>query len=142
MNLILVVSSLRSHLPWISGSTTAIQCTNSITFCMLAVILQISRDSIIPYRLFLWPRRFLFIFLFLKQAIPTVMRIRNPHPTGTAMLSVRPIELSVICPVFTGHSFEVALSPNSFQADILKMYSVLHLSDGRSLDLVSTVTLI
>ena len=75
--------------------------------------------------------------------------MRNPHPTGTAMLSVRPIELSVICPVFSfspnpvfiGNSFEAAL-PNSFQADTLKMYSVLHLRDGRSLDLVSTVTLI
>ena len=56
MNLILVVSSLRSL--WIHGSIMtiiAMKCTNSITFCMLGVILEISRDSIIPYRLFLWP---------------------------------------------------------------------------------------
>ena len=102
-NFILVVSSLRLHLLWINCSITAIKCTNSITFCMLGVILQIYRGTFIPYRLVFWPRRFLFFLLFLKQAIPAVMRIRNPHPTGTAMLSVRPIELSVICPVFIGH---------------------------------------
>ena len=77
--------------------------------------------------------------------IATVMKIRVPHATGRAMLTVRTIELpfkGCFIPVFIGHSFDVSLSPNSFQADNLNMYPVLHLSDGRSLEVVSAVTLI
>lgn len=41
-------------------------------------------------------RRFFIIILFLKQKIPETKRMRAPHPTGTAMLIVRPIELVAI----------------------------------------------
>ena len=58
---------------------------------------------------------FLFFRLCLKQRIPAVMRMRNPHPTGTAMVRMRPIKL-VICTVFSNLS-AASLSPKSFQAD-------------------------
>ena len=104
------------------------------------VSLKISRNKPTPNLRFLRPCNFLFFRLCLKQRIPAVMRMRNPHPTGTAMVRMRPIKL-VICTVFSNLS-AASLSPKSFQADTLKAYSVLHLSEGRSTEVTFTVTLI